>query len=66
MKQNKNQKSNYIATAFCDGEKKFFTVKNVRCCDATRVAKGIGRSLFLADYVVVLKLEIDNVNICQK
>ena len=59
MHKNKNmKKNNYIATANCDGEEKYFTVHNVTKPHSNRVAKAIGRSLFCATCITILSLTI--------
>ena len=50
-------RNNYIATARCDGELKFFTVKWVTRTQATRVAKQVAESLFCARSITNLELK---------
>ena len=52
------QKHNYVATAICDGDKKYFTVHYVTKHRSTEVAKRVARSLFCVTLVSILSLTI--------
>ena len=52
-------KNNYIVTARCDGEKKYFTLHNTTVAHLSRIATKVASNLFYTNNVNILSYEIE-------